>query len=175
MSTGIRIDGVERTLLAFGRLERGIARKVVPKAVRAGGSVQLKATRQQAPKKNRLLSRSLTMVLRRYNGAVYAVIGQQVRKTVNVKKLKHSGGISGQGNVVPIHLVENPVKAHEITGSPWLRFNLNGRQVWAKRVLHPGHSGRHFAQRAADQTRGAAEAAFEVKFINELNKEVPAV
>lgn len=165
-----KVDGLQTTLAALRQFPPAVQKRVLPKAVRAAGAPYTKAARQLAPKTNRLLSRSLSLVLRRYKGNVLAIIGQQIGKVPKVKRLKSTGGISGAGFPAPIHLVESKVKRHEITGR-LLRFTTGGTIVHAKRVLHPGHPGEQFIRRAAAQSHGKSNRAFEKKAADEIEKE----
>jgi len=199
MTTGVRLEGVERCLGVLRSLPRKVQKRVLQKAVRAGGNPFLKAARSRAPTRNRLLKSSLALVIRTYDATVLAIIGQEKTKAFfKVKnKRRQAGGISGRGELTPIHLVEEPVKPHDITGTrnttdvsfkdirgrartkkvaigrilrP-LAIATAGGKLFRQRVRHPGHKGRHFIRAAAAQAEQAGLAAFEQKYVEELMKE----
>jgi len=138
-------------------------KKILPKAVRAGGGPFLKAVRANAPSMNKTLKRSIILVIRRYRTGALAVIGQDKGKTrgKGVGKSKHGGGISGRGDLVPIHLVEAPTKPHSI--NPKVRKALKFNDRFAKSVRHPGTAGRHFVRKSAQQAEGEAIRSFTDK------------
>lgn len=178
MTITAKIEGMEQTLRKLRTLPEKVTKRVLPKAVRAAGGPYTKAARAGAPKTNRLLSRSITLVLRRYQGAVVAIIGQEIGKVPKVKRLKSTGGISGQGFPVPIHLVDQPVKPHAIGVNPRagggrgvLRFSTGGAIIYRARAMHPGHGGADFIDKAARSTHQAGNRAFETKAAAEIEKE----
>lgn len=175
MPRGMRLEGLERLVLNLGGLEKGVARRVLPKAARAGGAPALTATRRAAPKASRMLSRSLALVIRRGDGRVVALVGQLIHRTQREnKRAGRSGGLSARGYAPPVHLVDQPVKAHAIAAPAgrWLRLRTpSGTVRYVKAVRHRGHRGARFLQRAADETRGEQQRAFEAKAITEIEKE----
>lgn len=168
----MRLEGLELHFAAIENLDKKTTRRVVPKAVRAGARPQVQATRQAAPVQNRFLRRSLGLVIRRYQGSVYAVIGQERGKTFKRKKRVKSGGISGRNMAAPIHLVDQPVQPHEIRArGPWLAIDGPQGMIYRRRVQHPGHRGARFMAAAARNSQQEAERAFEAKFVAELERE----
>lgn len=169
-----KLIGLETTLAKLRTLPEKVTKRVLPKAIRAAGGPYTKAARALAPKTNRLLSRSMGLVIRRYKGgAVVAIIGQERNKTIKVKKLKSSGGISGKGFAAPIHLVDAPVKPHRIaaTGGGLLRFSQGGAILYRRVTNHPGHPGANILDRAARSSRPSSQRAFEQKAAVEIEKE----
>jgi len=174
MSTGatIRVEGIERHFAAIERLSTRVARRIIPKAVRAGARPAVNASRQAAPARNRFLRRSMNLVIRRYQGSVYAVIGQERGKTFKTRKRIKSGGISGRNMAAPIHLVDQPVAPHVIQSrGPWLAIQTPQGKTYRRRVQHPGTRGARFMRAAATASRQQSESAFEQKLITELDKE----
>jgi hypothetical protein len=183
MPQQVQLLGVGHAVQVLETLPKKIHKKVLPKAVRAGGTPLLKSARKLAPRANRLLARSLVLVLRRYSGAVVAIIGQEKTKRFDKAKTKirRRGGISGRGELTPLHLVEENVSPHAIrprsaraARSARLVFRVGGKTVYASQVAHPGRRGDHFILRAASSTQRQAVQAFEQKLTTETFKEAAA-
>lgn len=174
-TAGIELVGTKKATAVLETLARRRQKVVLRKAVRASGRPFLEAARNLAPSGNRLLRRSLTLIMRVYRGIVLALIGQQKRKTFNKARIRRLGGLSGQRYAVPIHFVENDVSPHRIPkeGRGDIRFRLPNGQWVRKRVLHhPGSKGKHFLRRAAQSAEQRAVREFEVKLIVELAREL---
>lgn len=170
----IRLHGLSWHFRAIEQLSTQAHRRMIPKAVRAGAKPGVKATRDMAPVVNRLLRRSIGLVIRRYRGSVYAVFGQERGKEFKPGKRKpnKAGGISGRNMAAPIHLVDQPVAAHEIRKKgPWLRLRIGGQSIYRARMRHPGHRGRRFMAAAAASSRAESTKQFETKFMQELEAE----
>jgi len=176
--TGIRVAGVNHAVAVLNGLERKTQKRILPKAVRAAGAPFLKAARRRAPKANRLLSRSLALVMRRYSGSVLVVIGQEKTKRFDKAKtkIKRTGGISGRGELTPLHLVEEDVKPHAIRprAARRLVFQAGGKTVYATEVHHPGRRGDHFVRAAAAASEAEGVRQFGVKLTLEVMKEAAA-
>lgn len=180
----VRVLGERETQQLLERLEPKVARRILAKAVRAQARPFVKRARALAPKRNRVFSRSLDLVIRRYGGTVFAAIGQDKAKVVRVKRIKHAGGISGRGDVVPIHLVDQPTKPHKITPRKArqiaaiaegrrgvLKINVGGATRYAAAVSHPGTRGAQFMRAAFDSSKEEGVRAFADKFGPELERE----
>jgi len=171
------ITGVQQTQRALNSLETRVRKKVLRKSVRAGGGVILKGERKHAPRSTGLFKRSLAQKVKSYkSGNVVSIVGQKKgAKITSRKKLrKGSGGISGRGQVVPIHLVDQPTRHHII----WPRNRqaiLIGSGQFTARVRHPGTSGARFMQRTESETRTPALRAFRTKTEQEVNREARSV
>ena len=181
------LQGMAEANKAFDKLDKKIKRKVTRKAVNAAVRPTITAARKFAPKQTGLFRRSITHIVRSYRrgGALAGVIGQRGQRSKSTKALdkaaeaakshKSRGGLSGKGKVVPIHLVNNPVKEHKITANllkeERLVFRASGRIHWERDVDHKGHPGRGFMEDAFTQTRRLALKAFETKFKNEVVSE----
>jgi hypothetical protein len=175
-ATVFRLEGVDRCVFKFESLASATQRTIMRKAVRAGGGPFLAAVRAKAPVKNRLLKRSLVLLIRAYSGSVWAIIGQEKSKSFDKArlKIKRLGGISGRGDLVPLHLVEEPTRGHTIQSSgkrKALVIPTGTGGVYRRRFRHPGTFGAHFVRAAAAQADKQSLAAFESKFIEELMKE----
>ncbi len=117
MTTYVKMTGVQECLAVLQATPAKAQKVWLRKSVRAGGGPLLKAVRANVPVKNGGLKRSLRQLVRVYRGTVVAVIGQEKGKAdTRKRKIKAKGGISGRGDVVPMHLVEQRVKPHKITG-----------------------------------------------------------
>ena len=181
------LDGTGEMQRFWKRFDHRIKRRIVRKAVNAACRPVVKKVRALAPKKTGLFKRSITHIVRTYRrgGSIAGVIGQRGQRSKSTKSLDRAmgaakshpgrGGLSGQGKVVPLHLVNSPIKPHEIKAEPAegekLVFKAYGRMHWESTVDHQGHPGRRFMETAFAQTRRQALTAFEVKFQNEIVNE----
>ena len=147
----MRLDGLSSALAKLESLDRRIRSRAVRKAVRAGGAPIVKSARQQAPVGNGTLKRSITQKIKQYGGSgvVLSVIGQRVdNRGKGVGSTGKKGGISGRGDLVPVHLVESRTKPHAIRGRqnitlayPVLAFAGNsGAVVIRRRVRASGNA-----------------------------------
>lgn len=184
----IRVKGDEETAAKIVALDKKIRKKVVGKAVNAGATPYLKAARKKAPRVNRYLVKSLEKKVRRYNNGASASVGQvrgRERQDKVVSKLaarkshkRRGGGISGRGMVVPIHLVDQPVKRHRITPKNnkvlyGNRAALAWGDTFAARVNHSGHPGRAFMALAASASNAESTRITEQRLADEIAKEAP--
>ena len=178
-SVTFSLIGVRETVELFNLLNNRIQKRILGKAVRAGGSVYLKRARELAPANNKIFKRSLIMVIRRYLSGVWAIVGQDRSKvagkaaTKRASKLK-GGGISGSNKTVPIHLVDQDIAPHAITPTDKkvLAFPIGGTTRFSLNVRHPGIRGKDFMRRAAASAGPAAVDTFEGKYRHELFSEV---
>jgi len=178
-----KIEGVEDCVRALQTLPRNIQRRAVGKAVRAGGAPFTKAAKRNAPKRSGIFKRSLTSKQKSYKGGAHivAIIGQQKGSRLQTKKAKRTrGGISGRGDVVPIHLVEMPTKPHAIQAKTVMMFesadvDYGVDQVFVKRVQHPGTRGQQPMRKAAQEAERPGLAAFEAKLTAEVDKEAASL
>lgn len=138
-----------------------------------------------------IFRRALTIVTRTYSdsGTIVAVIGQ--KKGGTRRKAKGGGGISGRGDLIPIHLVEYPTKGHTLERQSKARtlqglkrfLRKHSKQPTAATVVaklpqgfrrlrldrrHPGTRGARFMKRAAD----AQGANALNQFSNTLQSEI---
>ena len=171
----LTITGIPSTIRILNELPKRQQKKILPKAARAGGGPFLKSIRSNAPAMNKTLKRSMIMVIRRYRTGAWAIVGQDKGKTRGKgigKGIKRGGGISGRGDLVPIHLVEEPTKAHEVRArrARALAFGFDrdtGKSNFARRIRHSGTRGKHFVRKSARQSQGAAVRAFTDKLRTE--------
>lgn len=186
MAVTVRVQGDEETIREIQKIERKIKVRALKKSMNAGANPYLKTARRRAPKQNRYLARSLAKKVKQYNtseanvGAM-AVVGQTSgvkNKAAIVAKVsgrknhqRRGGGISGRGLLVPVHLVDQPVKPHRITPRQnRIVYGKRAALVWeygkrrrSKRyargaVRHPGHPGKQFLEVAALQARPEVES-----------------
>lgn len=173
----VQLVGLKETKRTLDALGKKIRKKVLRKSIRAGGAVALKAEKRMVPKRNRGLQKSLIQKVKTYpNGNVVAMAGQDVSKVTsgkNKRKRIISGGISGRGDIVPIHLVESPTAAHDIAGNPLVFMASGGMPgasaiAFSRRVRHPGTKGSRFVQRARQSSAAAVHRAVEKKMTEEI-------
>jgi hypothetical protein len=182
------LQGLPPTLKKLAVLPDKIQKRATVKAIRAGAAPFVKAAKRNAPQSSGLFKRSLTSKIKSYrSGAVtLAIIGQlKSGRITATKKLKAGrGGISGRGDLVPIHLIENDVRPHAIsatmirgkqTGGRWrgaLRIAVPPvTLVYRRRVHHPGYTGRHPIGKAAAEAEAPALTAFTEKLRVEVDRE----
>jgi len=167
-----------RVVAALNELEYKVRKKVLRKAVRAGGAVFVKSAKRNAPIRTGRLKRSITQKVKTYrpSGTIVSVIGQLRGKQLkDTKRIKHKrGGISGQGKVVPIHLVDQPTKRHEIFATNYEYLRL-GAHWYAFSVWHPGTRGRNFMTRSYSQDKERAVNAFDRKAEFEVDREAARI
>ncbi len=195
----IKIDynvlGVEESDRLFRQLNSKLQRKVTRKAINAAARPMVKRVRQLVPKKTGLLKRSITHRVKAYRrgGIQVAVIGQRGAGSKSTKALAaaqgralmsrgNRGGISGKGKIVPIHLVDQPTKAHRIRpkvasamAGDVLVFRRYGKINWESVVNHGGTRGYKFLARAFSGTSRQSLRAFETKFLNEVYAEASKI
>ena len=189
MAVEFRVVGIDRAVKQLKELDYKTRKKVMRKAVRAGIAPIVKAAKRNAPQTTGLLKRSITTKVKTYavSGTVVGVVGQRKVKREDgrytaaaaggTKKLKKGrGGISGRGDVVPIHLVENAVSPHSITAIRAQALAIGARMGYAYvyHVNHPGHRGRHFMDAAVRQSEGQSMRAFRDKLEFEIDRELNA-
>lgn len=175
MAAVFQLSGVPSTMRILNDLPKKQQKKILPKAARAAGGPFLKSVRANAPSMNKTLKRSMIMLVRRYRTGAWAIIGQQKGKSRGKdvgRGVKRGGGISGRGDLVPVHLVENPTKAHEVQAkrAKALAFGFDrdtGKSNFARRIRHPGTRGQHFIRKSARQSESAAVRAFTDKLRTE--------
>ncbi len=166
------ITGIPSTIRILNELPKRQQKKIIPKAARAGGNPFLKAARANAPGTNKIFKRSLILLVRRYATGAFAIIGQDKGKVTSgakaARKRTIRGGISGRGDVVPIHLVENPTRAHLVQpkNKRTLAFGFDadtGTSIFARSIRHPGTRGSRFVRKSAQQAQSQAIREFENK------------
>ena len=171
----IAVTGVESTTAALNTLPKKMAKRAVRKSVNAGGGVFLKAARRNAPRANGTFRRSLIVKVKNYQAGSVAIIGQN-RNAKGSAKIKRSGGISGRGDVVPSHFIENPIKPHRLAPKTktLLRFDAGNGVVFARSVMHPGTRGQFPIRRAAQSSEREAVSVLTTKLAVETRSEITA-
>ena len=174
----VQVEGVDSVIRKLRAFDKKVGKKIIRKATRAGGAVELKAVKRIMPKVNRGLQKSMVQKIKTYpaSSTVVAIIGQDMGKVkgrgTNKRKRFKGGGISGRGDTVPSHLLENPTKPHAITRrgdqiNRW--FTSSGPQfAWGSGINHPGTQGGNYIRRAEQSARAATKRAVETKLIIEL-------
>ena len=171
-------------LKALAAIDAKIARKSVKDGVKRAGTKMLGRARSNAPRgKTGLFRRTLAKRDRSYGKGTrhISVVGQRYKKQfpsksrASARRKNHglSTGLSGQGLVTPIHLIENRTRRHTIVPKrhrgpdAWLawiprtvrgkngRLRAGGKRdiLFAKKVLHPGTRGTKFLRRTAQRYR----------------------
>ena len=195
MEVGLTLKGAARTTKAFDSLDAKTRRSILRKATTAASGVIRKAVKEKTPRKTGLLRRSLgSKVVKYQKGAVFlGVIGQAkgmgkqkgfASAAVRAKKNKRRGGLSGEGVVLPLWLVNTAVDAHAMPGAKRKKRNPEkpyvfwgwGQVNYREHIPnHPGHSGARFIERGARASERPAAAAFRRKFRAETLKAARAV
>lgn len=195
MGVGVTLSGGKRTEAAFATLDDKTRRNILRKSMTVAGREVRKAVKQKTPRKTGLLRRSLGTKLVKYQkGSVYtAIIGQAgglgkqkgfSKAAARAKTHKKRGGLSGEGVVLPLWLVNSAVQRHAMPGpkrtkrdpsKPYV-FTAWGQVNYRKHIPnHPGHRGAKFIERGARASQAEAAAAFRVKFKGETSKALRGV
>lgn len=192
LEVGVELRGSLSTSAKFDELELQTRRKLLRKAMVAASREIRKEVKRQTPRATGLLRRSIGSKVQKYQkGAYYlAIIGQakglEKQKGFSAAAAKATshkkrGGLSGEGVVLPLWLVNNPVQAHAMPGSNRKKRNPKKPYVfmgWGKKQFrkhipnHPGHDGDGFIQRGARHSERAAAAAFQRRMREETDAEV---
>ena len=132
---------------------------------------------------NGTLKRSITQKIKQYGGSgvVLSVIGQRVDNGgKGVGSTGKKGGISGRGDLVPVHLVESRTKPHAIRGRqnitlayPVLAFAGDGGAVVIRRRVSRirARAAAKFMDRAARSQTATAALRFREKLATEVTAE----
>lgn len=166
------LHGTATLIRRLEGFENKVAARILGKATRAGTAPFVKAAKSNAPKVTGIFKRSLTSVQRSYRaGRVkVGIVGQQKGKKFESKK-RGRGGISGRGDVVPIHFVEEDTRPHRIESDRPLAISANGNTVYRLSVDHPGTRGQHPIRKAAESSQATATIAFQAKLATEIDAE----
>lgn len=172
----ITLEGLPSTIRRLETLPPKIQRRAMKKAINAGAAPFLKASRRNAPRATGLFKRSLTTKVVSYrSGAVtLAMIGQQKRKRIKAtaageRRRVGRGGISGRGDIVPIHFIEEDIRSHAINPKQGRSLRIDGE--YRAHVRHPGVRGQHPIAKAARESESAGVRAFAAKLQSEVIKE----
>lgn len=182
----IAMEGTASTTAALNSLPKKMAKRAVRKAVNAGGGVFLKGVRRNARRGNGTFRKSLINKVANYPTGSVAVIGQNRDAKGSAKRSGRSGGggISGRGDVVPTHFIENPIQSHRIAikkkkvlvfataGGP---AGFGDNTFLGVAVQHPGTKGQFPIRKAAQQSEGEAVRVLTTKLSAETRKEVAAL
>lgn len=179
MNDGItfRINGLRELKQKFDALDKKTRRSISRKSLRAGATIITRGVRNAAPRRTGLLRRSIRSTLKSYGGGArfVAIIGQQKdirfgKATERAKSHKRGAGISGRGDKVPIHLVDQRVGPHDIPELPGVLLigERSGVRTFVSNVYHPGHPGINFVRKGFRTSKRAAIIAITSKFSSEI-------
>jgi len=173
----VKLEGVAETIQRLIALPDKIQKRCMAKAARAGGAPLVKAAKRYSPRLTGLFKRSLAQKVKSYQAGkvVISITGQQ-NEVRNRRKLRRGrGGISGRGDLVPIHFVEENTKPHRIPKEgrgPLTLRSRSGGQVIVGAVQHPGTRGQHPIRRAFDSANAVSLLEFQKKLATEVDAEV---
>jgi hypothetical protein len=140
----ITLSGLPATVRKLQALPDKIQRRAVGKAVRAGTRPLVIAARKNAPRSTGIFRASLDVKIKSYkSGTVQiGIVGQKTERAVSKmreimagKKLtgklgKGRGGISGGGDLVPVHFIEEGTKPHIIGAERLKRKQVATTKAW---------------------------------------------
>ena len=190
----VTLQGLPQTIATLKTFPNKIQKRALVKAVRAGVRPLLVASRRNAPRRTGIFRASLDTKIKSYRDGVVQVgiVGQKKDKraeravnreiragrSITGRLGRGRGGISGRGDLVPVHLVENPTKPHSIPkdgkGPIVLRLPSGARMV-VQSVQHPGTRGSRPIARAADAATGEANSRFAEKLTIEVEAEAAKI
>ncbi len=167
MSDGVsvKVEGVEEAIAKMASLEAKIKRRVVTKAIRAGGNVIVKAARQQAPSRSGSMRKAIRQSIKfdRRSGTVKGSVKIDRKKSYNTK----------WGTAIPgkyAHLIIAGTKAHEIKRAAARGLKIGDRYYGS--VFHPGARDNDFMGRASRSASHPAINTFAEKYGREVDIEV---
>lgn len=110
--------------------------------------------------KSEMLSRGIVKIPRLIVERGTAILEEELRNTVPVvtgklraSVIRHSlsdlGGKVSTSSGYGVY-VDEGTGPHVILGKPLLRFEVDGKVIFARRVFHPGFLGRHFKERSME-------------------------
>jgi hypothetical protein len=177
----VTLQGLPETLARLREFPRKVQKRCLVKAVRAGVRPLLTTARKNAPRRTGLFRGSLDTKIKSYkDGAVQVgIVGQAKGRMASRGLRKGRGGISGRGDLVPVHFVENDIKPHRIPkdgrkGMLLLRLP-SGHRMLVESVQHPGTKGQRPIARAAESATGEANARFAEKLTVEVEAEAAKI
>jgi hypothetical protein len=171
----IKLEGLDTTLRRLQAFPVKVQKKCLRSAVASGAVPLVRAVKSASPQRTGIFRRSIAAKVKGYQaGAVYVSIVGQADKIRSSKKVRAvRGGISGRGQIVPIHFVEEGTKPHGISRRFMraLGFTLSsGQIVFRGAVQHPGHAGRHIIRKAAETAGREAADRVERKLGELIDK-----
>ena len=191
----VTLQGLPQTIATLNTFPKKIQKRALVKAVRAGVRPLLVASRRNAPRLTGIFRASLDTKIKSYRDGVVQVgiVGQkkdrraerstnrEIRagRALTGRLGRGRGGISGRGDLVPVHFVENPTKPHQIPkdgrkGMLLLRLP-SGHRMLVDSVSHPGTKGSRPIARAAEAATGEANARFAEKLTIEVEAEAAKI
>lgn len=115
-SAGMTLQGLQDCLRRLQDVPDKVRKRILRKAIEAGGAPLVREARKNAPADAGNLKRSMDKKVISYAGGkvVVELIGQRKHYRAARVIRKGRGGISRTGAAVPIHLVELPTRPHRI-------------------------------------------------------------
>lgn len=145
----IRIENLQELRSLFKKAPKAVS-KELETATKEAGKLILRTEKEEVPVKTAQLKRSITFEYRPISASIYP--------TVKYAKPVHDGS-----------------KPHVIlpTRKKFLRFKINGKWVYARKVNHPGNKPNKFVERTVNKTSSPVNKLFEKALeaiINALSK-----
>lgn len=133
----IRIENLEELKALFKKAPQ-IVSKELETATKDSAKFILKTEKEEVPVKTAQLKRSITMEYRPISASIYPTV-------------KYA---------LPVHEGSKP---HVIlpTRKKLLRFKVNGKWVFARKVKHPGNKANKFVERTVSKSEGPINKFFE--------------
>lgn len=160
----LKLEGLPHTRRVFVELEGRVRKRILRKAVRAGGAPVVKALRghvRRSASDTGWFGRNVAQKVKMYpSGRAVAVIG--------AKRAKDP--VTGRNPFNYDHLAERGAKPHYIPG-PVLITLRNGSKILLPAINHPGATPRRVFEKADREARSKGERAFASKLAIETNRE----
>lgn len=140
------MQGLAECVRRLEDLPHKIQKRVMRKAIRAGGYPLVRAARKAAPRGAGILAKSLEQKIVSYQGGrvVVTIVGQRKSYRTEIRRRGH-GGLSRKGYAVPIHLVELSTRPHRIPKSDFRAVQLKTTKAYRDRMRALGREFRVYA------------------------------
>ncbi len=155
----VHVEGLDSATRALSRLEMKARKRIVSKAVRAGGKELLKAARSAAPTDKGYLRKQLRISVKKDTRKGTATAKVKAKQT----KAQRRKGETGRATV--LHLVVGGTRPHGIPGPVTIRSAIY------QAIDHPGAMANPFLDQAAQRASGASITQFSKRFGQELEAE----
>lgn len=160
------VKDIEKLLKNLGLITKNLDKKGASAAVRAGGSVMIKAIRQKAPVRTGTLRKHITQKVKTYSrtSTKVSIIGaKSIKVPIRVEDgLSKDGFVNKYANPANyFHLVEFGTKPHRIT-----RKAGKGSQT----IKHPGARANPFARTAWSRNSSPAKKAVVAKMVQVFDR-----
>ena len=181
----VRVVGLSETLKKIDSLERRVRRKFVRRSATKGARIVTRAVSRNAPRSGGGLKKSIDSKIVVYPGAVVAIVGQNKakarkskahQKAVTSGKFANKGGITQTGEIVPIHLVDQPIRSHTVRARiakvlHWFvkgRGRRGGTDTFRPMANLSQRSGARFMEASANESLPQARSAIESDLSEQL-------